>query len=113
LGDVAVSADGRSAASVLRGRLHVWDMATGDERWSSKATEFSWALAFAPDNRLLATGERDGIVRLWDPVTGNQLQELVGHDSDVTSLAWSADCRRLVSAAANVAIIWDVASIKK
>jgi WD40 repeat protein len=112
-GSVAVSADGRSAASLFRARLHVWDMATGKERWSSNVAEWSRALAFAPDDRLLATGGRDGIVRLWDPASGKQVHELAGHDGEVSSLAWSPDSRRLVSAAGNVAIVWDVAAIKK
>jgi WD40 repeat protein len=112
-GSVAISADNSTAASLSRARLSVCDMATGTERWSSEVPEWSATLAFAPDSRLLATGGRDGIVRLWNSISGKQVHELAGHDSEVSSLAWSPDSRRLVSAADNVAIVWNVASISK
>ncbi len=110
-GTVAISPNGRTAVSLFRNRLHGWDIAAGNERWSSDVTEWSKALAFAPDGRLLATGGRDGIVRLWDPANGKQVRELAGHDGEVSSLAWSRDGGLLVSAAGNVALIWDVRAV--
>ena len=31
------------------------------------------AMAFAPDGKLIATGAADGLVILWNPVTGNEV----------------------------------------
>jgi WD40 repeat protein len=56
-------------------------MATGNERWGSAVTEWSKAIAFAPEGRFLAIGGRDGIVRMWDPANGTQVHELTGDDS--------------------------------
>jgi WD40 repeat protein len=113
-GNVAVSVDGRLAASVsARAGLQIWDMETGKERWKSNVPASFGTLAFAPDGRLLASGGVDGKVRLWDTAAGNLIHELDGHDGAVASLAWSPDSRHLVSAAGNAAIIWDISSIKK
>jgi WD40 repeat protein len=53
------------------------------------------ALAFAPDGSTLASGGRDGTVRLWRP--GRPGQTLIGHAGNVTALAFSPDGRTLAS----------------
>jgi WD40 repeat protein len=55
------------------------------------------ALAFSPDGTRLASGSRDGAVRLWDVVTGRQVAVLRGHRRPVNSLAFSPDGRTLAS----------------
>lgn len=55
------------------------------------------AIAFSPDDRLLAMGGRNGAVTLWDPATGQRRAVLAGHTSGVFSLAFSADGRFLAS----------------
>ncbi len=104
---VRVAPDSRSVARLVRGVLEVYDAATGRLRWSAKIPEWSSALAFAPDSAVLATGGRDAVVRLWDTATGRPIQEWAGHNGEVTSLAFSADGRRLVSAGGNICLVWD------
>ncbi|GLW05205.1 hypothetical protein Misp01_03350 [Microtetraspora sp. NBRC 13810] len=68
------------------------------------------AVTFTPDGRLLAYGERDGSVRLWDTRTRSTVAVLRRHSSPVQALAFSPDARRLVSADAGInVVIWDVA----
>jgi len=49
-------------------------------------------VAFSPDSKILATGGKDGTVRLWNPTTGQQIgQPLRGHHGRVNSVAFSRD----------------------
>jgi WD40 repeat protein len=66
------------------------------------------AAAFGPG--LIAAGGNDGVLRIWDPVTGGQLREWTGHADEVLSLDFSSDGRWLASGGAGGAVrIWDAA----
>ena len=56
-------------------------------------------LDFSPDGRILATGDTDGTVQLWDSSTGKRLGEPMKGDAAVIVIAFSRDghdaCRRL------------------
>jgi len=56
-------------------------------------------VAFSPDGRLLATGDGDGTVRRWDPVTGRPVgvpfQTGSGPDTGVQWVAFSPDGKLL------------------
>src|SRR5262249_45090953 len=47
------------------------------------------AVAFAPDGQTLATGGRDGLVKLWDVASGRHLRTLEQQDTAVVALAWA------------------------
>src|SRR5438067_1326087 len=65
-------------------------------------------IAWSPDGRVLASGDNDNTIRLWDGRTGQPLRTLEGHPLYATSLAWSPDGRVLVSGSGDNTIrLWD------
>ncbi len=64
----------RVGDSELKPHLFIWDVATG-EQLRSLPDHLSAALAWSPDGKVLASGEFQGEVLLWDVDTG----ELIDH----------------------------------
>ena len=66
------------------------------------------AVAYACDGATLATGGRDGIIQVWDALTGEQLHQLTGHIGAVHSIAYSPDNTCLTSAGSDGTVrVWD------
>jgi WD40 repeat protein len=117
---VAFSPDGKRLASAgepvlldaqgkrLPGEVKVWDIGSGQEVLSLKAHTGSVnCLAFSPDGKRLASagGSHDvqgrplpGEVKVWDAGSGQEVLSLKAHTPYVSSVAFSADGKRLASA---------------
>src|SRR5262245_39466800 len=74
----------------------------GTVRW--RVGGYVYGLAFSPDDKTLASGSIDDVVRLWGSDTGKEIRRLGGHDPWVTSVAWSPDGKTLASAGADEVI---------
>jgi WD40 repeat protein len=73
------------------------------------------AMAFHPDNSILATGGDDHHIHLWSMETGGDTGVLYGHSADITGLAFSPDGRTLASCSGyysssddNTVRLWDM-----
>ncbi|HTU91713.1 MAG TPA: WD40 repeat domain-containing protein [Gemmataceae bacterium] len=79
------------------------------------------SLAFSPDGQMLAAGDFDNRIRLWNVSSGDEARLLKGHrqvpvrgKNGVFCLAFSPDGARLASGAADgIVRIWDVKSGKE
>ncbi len=64
-------------------------------------------LAYSPDGTLIATGDTDRQVILWDAVTGEQKQVLEGHENWIRAVAFAPDGTLLASASSDTTVrLW-------
>ena len=108
-----------AAISDFSGVLMLFDVETGEEK-ANFADRDEWllyangigGLAFSPDGSILASGNSDSTVILWDALTGEQLHKLEGHTRSATSVSFSPDGSRLASGNwDNTVFLWDVSSV--
>ncbi|WP_326564776.1 NB-ARC domain-containing protein [Micromonospora peucetia] len=67
------------------------------------------AVAITPDGTWLATSDDDGVVRVWDAVTGAERTTLIGHTGPVTAVAIAPDGTWLATGGdGGVVRVWDV-----
>jgi len=68
---------------------------------------------FSPDGKQALSGDRDGILRLWDMETGELIHELKGNTDTAYSVAFSPDGRRALSGGEDGAVrLWDLETSK-
>ena len=111
--ELTYSSDGKLLA--VSGTMGIWiyDVHTGEERnlLLGHGSGGVSAVAFSPDNQLLASGSRDKTIRLWDPHTGQHKATFTGHQDAVYSVAFSPNGQKLVSGGEDETIrLWDVAT---
>jgi WD40 repeat protein/DNA-binding XRE family transcriptional regulator len=115
----AYSPDGTRLATIGDdGTVIIWDPTTGEEllrlQGNTEPNEFvsTKRVIYTPDGKTLVATDKN-LVKVFDPVSGNLLKTLAGHQTDVTAIAISADGRRIASGALDgSAIIWDAVSGK-
>jgi WD40 repeat protein len=109
-GDLCFSNDSRFLASWLAtdGAVRIWDMKTGKDRLLLYSPERAFAhLAFSPDGRMLAVGNRQ--IQLWELASAKLRKELRGHQGAVLAVAFSPDSRLLASGSVDsTVLIWDL-----
>lgn len=109
--ETAWSSDGSAiVASYTDHQWRIWDVSTGQQRKVS--TRYRVALgqvAWSARGILALEGENHHL-QLLDPITGEMIQQLVGHDGDILGLAWSPDAQYLASTGRDGrVIVWDIA----
>ena len=130
---VAFSPVGKTIASTSgNGQiLQLWDITTGKEKLSYPRHQGPvYAIAFAPNDKTIASGGDDGTLRLWDVATGKEVRRIVDSpprrwkaETDeeirqnllgrVKSLAFAPDGETIVSMTHGGALrFWDVGSGK-
>jgi WD40 repeat protein len=115
----AFSPDGKQLATIGDdGTTIIWDANTGEElrrlpgttRPSDLYTE--QRMAYSPDGRLLATCDSNQL-KVYNPVSGELLMTLSGHEADVISVAFSRDGKYLATGSVDTTVrIWEASSGK-
>lgn len=107
---IDVSRDGTLfAVGTGAGRVHVFDVATGQSKWQVEAHRGGvLALEWSPRARTLATAGQDGTARMHD-AEGNELARCPGMAGWVEHLAWSPDGKRFATASGKGVRIWTAA----
>ncbi len=68
-----------------------------------------WAVDYSPDSLFVVTAGADGTARLWDVVTGKQVQEFAGHEDELVSVAFAPDGRTVLTGSFDqTARLWDI-----
>ena len=113
---VAFSPDGKTAATAEESGLRLWDTRSGREKrrllWNQDDGVAD--VAFSPDGRLLACGDHEGLVRVWEMPSGRQKQQferLEKRDMNQRLKTVAFIDNRILVAGTNNGIkrLWDVA----
>ena len=100
-GNIAFTPDGNRLAAAGSIGIWIYDVRPGKEKELELLTGHTGEvtfITFSHDGKLLASGGKDGTVRLWDVVTGEEKKQLIGHKWTISSLAFAPDGKTLASA---------------
>ncbi|KAL5218288.1 hypothetical protein ABZP36_018972 [Zizania latifolia] len=94
-------------------KLIIWDLARQSIRCTCNHDEGVTSLAWLGSSRFVASGCIDGMVRIWDSLSGECARAFAGHRDVVQSLAVSADGNSVVSVSTDgSARVFDVSMFK-
>jgi WD40 repeat protein len=102
---------GRRLAVLAQGMIRVWDAESGRTVGAvDKPGHFTPVTCVAQhaETGLVASGDGEGVVLLWDREQGRFLRSLSGHSTPIAALTFSPDGSRLASASDDgTVILWE------
>jgi WD40 repeat protein len=112
------SADGKLLATgggipSRSGELKIWNVVDGAlvREIKDAHSDTIFSVKFSPDQKHLASGGADKLMKIFEVATGKFVRSFEGHTHHVLNVSWMRHGRTLASAGADSAIkIWDFAS---
>lgn len=88
-------------------RVRIYDTRTSQMLANiKKHTDWVTSLAFSPDGVLLASGDRNGGLFIWEAANGSEYQNLRGHEKMIASLAWRGDSNLVAAGSEDGNFTW-------
>jgi len=114
---LSFSADRLTLAAKNTDGLSLWDVTTHEVRRKLAHPDVVWSVAFAPDGKILATGDYAGVIRIYELERGELVRKLAANGkrdeeaSGITSFAFTPDGKTLASGGYDrIVTLWDLAS---
>jgi WD40 repeat protein len=106
---VAFAVDGGAVAYTHGGIVKILDLHTRETVTLGEGNGLAYLLAFSPDGHVLAAGESNGAVKVWDTKTWKLLSSFQAFDSPIASMEFSPDSRSLATGGTSIKL-WEAAS---
>jgi len=107
-----ISADQSLIALGSSGKvIRVYSTQTGELEYEipKKHTGWIYCVSFSPDGVLLATGDKNGGLFVWEAETGRQYLELKAHNKTLRGVSWRSDSNILASCSEDGSIrLWEM-----
>ncbi len=108
---LAISAAGGRVAAAVGFELWAYGLSAGELQRPFTASGHVLCLAFSADGRRLVSGNRGGLVQIWDIEAGKEVAPRPGHTGPVSAVAIAPDGRRILTGGYDyLARLWDLTS---
>jgi WD40 repeat protein len=104
--------DGSSFALATSVQVDLYDAKTLEILATLDTKQWNKVIAYSPDSRLLAVGDKNGTIQIWDVASRKLLHKLIPTGKQVlysnVELAFSPDSKQLVSSLYQALYLWDL-----